>query len=258
MIDDLIYKASLLVYKGLQPKLSPEKDKDYRELLRLSLSSYEFADAVQSIAEGLSLTVVDTSDRGIILSPASTESRFAMGIGDYRKELSGDTDVQNKDAVSRRGLIALVQVAVAAVFFPTAAVLDEDDDEVLGKSAQIGDIDHVLTAMCRQVTEEEDQELISPSMRKGADLVLSMPEALPEGKIDTLRSRHGAIGIVTRHLDRVGLLKVQETNDGLNFFPTYRYQQLLRKRSVGRLFDLCHEFARQGMEKIEVPEERDV
>lgn len=243
MIEERVLKSSQLIYKGLQPKASPEKDKEYKELLRLSLSSHEFTETLHSIAEGLSLVVVDISERGIILSPSSTESRFAMGITEYRKELEGDMEAEKGDVVAKRGLIALAQVAIAATFFPTAGDLDDDDYESLGNSASIKDINDVLVSMCNRIITEEDQEVISPSVRKGATLILEMPDRLPKQKTNTLKSRFGMIAIVANHLDKTGLIKYLETSDGGGFFPTYRYQQLLRRRAAGRLFEICHQLA---------------
>jgi|GEM_PF-909177 len=246
MIENMVLKSSQLIYKGMLPKATPERDKEYKELLRLSLSSNEFTQTVHDIAEGLSLVVVDISERGIILSPRSTESRFAMGIGDYRKELEGELESDQGDAVAKRGLMALVQVAVAATFFPTADNLDDDDFEALSKSATAKDINDVLVAMCERIHQEQDQEVIAPSVRKGASMILAMPDLLPTQKTNTLKSRFGAIGIVTSHLDKTGLIKFLDTSDGGGYFPTYRYQQLLKRRAAGRLFEICHEFAQPG------------
>ncbi|MBT4287899.1 MAG: hypothetical protein HOD92_11220, partial [Deltaproteobacteria bacterium] len=156
METDLVYKSSRLVYKGLLPKANTEKDAEYKDLLKLCISDHDFVDAVNAVAEGLSLAVVDISERGgIILTPLSSESRFAMGLSEYRKELEGDSDPQDMDAKAKRGLIALTQVAIAATFFPTADDLDDDDYEVLGKSAAIKDMNTVLMNMCDNIVSEE-------------------------------------------------------------------------------------------------------
>lgn len=247
MIEDIVLKASKLIYKGMQPKSTPAKDKEYKELIHLALASHEFMQNLQDIAEGLSLAIVDLSEQGLILSPASTESRFAMGLGDYRKELEGDVDTSDGDALSRRGLVALVQVAIASAFFPTAEDLDDDDYEALGKSATVKDINEILVAMCERIAKEEDQEIISPSVRRGSDMILGMPDVLPTQKTNTLKSRFGSINIVASHLDKTGLIKFQDNSEGGAWFPTWKYQQLLKRRASGRLFEICHEFAREGM-----------
>lgn len=243
MDADLIYKSSRLVYKGLLPKASVEKDSEYKDLLQKCLSSHEFNDTVVAVAEGLSLSVVDISERGIILTPMDTDSRFAMGLSEYRKELEGDSDPQDINAQAKRGLIALTQVAIAATFFPTADDLDDDDYEALGTSAAIKDMNSVLMNMSENIINEEDQELIAPSLKKGAELVFTLPETLPNAKTPTLKYRYGALTIIAKHLEKSGMLNLQKTSDGEVYFPTHKYQQLLKRRSVGRLFDLCHEYA---------------
>lgn len=255
MIEDIVYKAARLIYKGLQPRSYAEKDKEYGELLRLCLSSFEFTDHVKAIAEGMSLVVVDISDKGIILAPASTDSRFAMGLSDYRKELEGEVDPENIEAQAKRGIIALIQVAIAATFFPTAEILDDDDYEALGKSATIEDFNAVLLRMCENVVKADDQELIAPSLQKGARWVQTLPDALPKGKTATFRSKIGAITIIVNQLDRSGLIKYHKTSDAECYFPTYKYQQLLRKRAVGHLFDLCHQLAHPLSHNTDVTED---
>lgn len=252
MEPDLVYKASRLVYKGLLPKANVEKDSEYKDLLQLCQSQHEFVESVIAVAEGLSLAVVDISEKGIILTPMDTDSRFAMGLSEYRKELEGDSDPQDIDAKAKRGLIALTQVAIAATFFPTADDLDDDDYEALGNSAGIKDMNSVLRNMCDNILSEEDQELIAPSLKKGAELVSSLPDTLPNAKTSTLKYSFGALTIVAKHLDKTGLLNLQKTSDGEVFFPTHKYQQLLKRRSVGRLFDLCHEYARMDNHRQEV------
>lgn len=250
MIEDIVLKASRLVYKGLQPRISPEKDPEYKELCRLCLSSREFSDTVDAIAEGLSLTVVYVSDRGIILTPSSTESRFAMGLTEYRKELEGDQDTEDREKLTRRGLIALVQIAIAATFYPTAEALDDDDYDA-GHSASLTDIHQVLVSMSERISKEtEDEELIAPSVLKASTVVLSLPEARPDGKIPTLKSRYGAIQIVLNQLVQSGLVHLQETSDGKRYNPMFRYQQLLRRRANGRLFEICHSLAEEANQEI--------
>ncbi len=242
MIEDLTFKAARLIYKGLSPKTSPFKDKEYKELLVHCLASNELMDALHQVAEGLCLVVVDISDKGIILSPENTDSRFAMPISDYRKELEGGG---NED---KKGLIALVQVAIASSFFPTAEQLD-NDDYLMNQSATVKDMNEILVGMCEKVVKHEDQELVSPYLRKSGEVVLNMPEAIPTGQRPTLKSVRGAIVIVADHLEKQGLLKFEENREGGFYFPTYRYQQILKKRSAGGLFELCQELAQQVREE---------
>ncbi len=235
-----VFKAARLIHKGLQPKITPSKDREYKDLIRLGMSSDAFREMVMAVAQGLSLTVVDISDRGIILSPEDLSSLFKMTLTEYRRELSGD------DTDAKPGLIALVQVAIAATFFPSAESLDDDD--WLSESKSLGDFENVLVGMCERVANAEDPEAVSPFLRQSGETMLAMPEIIPDAKKSTLKSRTGAIGIVVKHLEENRMLKRETTTEGETWFPTYRYQQLLRRRAGGGLFDICHRLAGE-MEK---------
>ncbi len=232
MTDDAVFKAARLIFKGLQPKITPSKDREYKDLVQLGMSSDEFRSMVIAVAQGLSLSVVDISDRGIILSPEDLGSLFKMTLTEYRRELGGE------DTDAKPGLIALVQVAIAATFFPSAESLDDDD--WLSESKGVRDFDNVLAGMCEKVAREDDPELVPPFLRQSGEIVLNMPEIIPDAKKPTLKSRTGAIGIVVKHLEDNRMIKRENTSEGETWFPTYRYQQLLRRRAGGGLFDICH------------------
>ncbi len=232
MIDDAVFKAARLVYKGMHPKATPSKDREYKDLIHLSMSSDSFRDMVRAVAEGFSLIVVDISERGIILSPENLDSLFKMTLTEYRRELGGE------DTDAKPGLIALVQVAIAATFFPTAESLDDDD--WLSESKRLNDFDSVLVGMCEKIAGEDDPELVSPFLRQSGEMVLNMPGIIPDAKKSTLKARAGAVAIVVKHLEENRMLKRENTSEGDTFFPTYRYQQMLRRRAGGSLFEICH------------------
>jgi hypothetical protein len=79
--------AARLVYKAVQPALSPVNDAQYRELLDLYRAEPNFAAMVEEVADGLELSVLDFSERGLVVVPASRESKFAMRIADIRSGL---------------------------------------------------------------------------------------------------------------------------------------------------------------------------
>ena len=235
ILNETVFKAARLIYMGLQPKITPSKDREYKDLIQLAMSSDKFRDMVQTVAQGLSLYVVDISERGIILSPEDLGSLFKMTLTEYRRELGGD------DTDAKPGLIALVQVAIAATFFPTAESLDDDD--WLSESKGVRNFDNVLVGMCEKVASEDDPEAVSPFLRQSGETVLTMPEIMPDAKKLTLKSRTGAIGIVVKHLEENRMVKRENTTEGETWFPTYRYQQLLRRRAGGGLFEICHRIA---------------
>src|SRR5574337_1550196 len=113
-----VKNAACLIYKALHANLSPANDTGYRELIALYRADAQFRHLVENIATGLQLQVLDSSElRGLIVAPASRDSRFAVRLSDIR---SSGMDVAQKAA------LVLAHIAVAAVFFPTTDALDDD------------------------------------------------------------------------------------------------------------------------------------
>lgn len=81
----------------------------------------------------LGLRVVDALEHAIVLAPQGPESVFAATLTDLRRDL-GDMP---------RCALALIHVAIAATFFPTASVLtgmQEDRAEVSATPALIASL----------------------------------------------------------------------------------------------------------------------
>ena len=234
MENDLIYKASCLIYKGIHAKSNPMRDKEYKELIVIALSSSEFMAIVESIADGLLLSIVDISEKGIIIAPKNSESSFSMGVVDYRKELQSD------GAEAGIGLAALVQIAVAFTIFPTDDELD-DDDTVLNRSTTIKDIYGMLIKLCGDIVKDEDSENFPVEMKTTAESILELPVNIPTQTRPTFKSLSGAVTIIVSHLEESGLLKFEDSMTGGFYFPTYKYHKLIKRRGAGRLFDLLHQ-----------------
>lgn len=110
-----VRNAARLAYKALHTSLAPANDLEYRELLALYRADPGFAAQVQDDAAGLELVILDASERGLIVAPASRESRFAVRMADIRLGLSAE----------QKAALLLAHVAVAAAFFPTTDALDD-------------------------------------------------------------------------------------------------------------------------------------
>ncbi|MGN5478197.1 hypothetical protein ACTMU2_18015 [Cupriavidus basilensis] len=108
--------AARLIAKGLQTRLVPANDKEYRDLLALYEAQPTFRELVQEIALGLSLSVLSGTSRGLVLMPADEESRFAFRLGDMRTALT----------LEEKALVVLVHTAIAAHFYPTGESLDDE------------------------------------------------------------------------------------------------------------------------------------
>ncbi|WP_198030905.1 hypothetical protein [Cupriavidus sp. amp6] len=66
-----VRNAAKLVYKALHTNLSPANDAQYRELLDLYRADAKFATDVRDIAEGMELSVLDFSERGLVQHPVN-------------------------------------------------------------------------------------------------------------------------------------------------------------------------------------------
>jgi len=236
--DDPCGLAARLLYKGLQPKLHPQQDNEYRDLVQAWQGDAALRAGLEQVATAMELQVVDLTDQGLVLAPLDSDSRFAMTLTDYRQSLGGDTQRLN------RGFIALIQVAVAATLFPSAERLDDLEGSE-GESVREADIREVLLGLCRGLREarDGDPESLPERLRQGWESVLHLPVSLPEGQRSSLASLDGAIHLVLSHLQEQKLMQFEESHDGGYWFANRRYQVLLQRRAAGGLFALCHRFA---------------
>ena len=238
-------RAARLLYKGLQPRLHPQQDSEYQQLVQAWQADADLRAALERLAEGMELAVVDLSDQGLVLAPVDHHSRFAMTLTDYRQSLGGDTQRLN------RGFIALVQVAIAAALFPTADKLDDldqNDDE----SIRERDIREVLLSLCQRLQQarDGDPESLPERLRAGWEAVLQMPPTLPEGQRASLGSLDGVIRLVLGHLEDQKLMQSLGARGEEQWFPNRRYQLLLQRRAAGGLFAMCHQFATVGVGEV--------
>jgi len=138
--------AARLVYKAIQPALSPVNDAQYRELLDLYRAEPTFAAMVEEIAEGLELAVLDFSERGLVVVPTSRESKFAMRMTDIRSGLKPE----------QKAALVLAHVAVAAVFYPTTSGLE--DDRFVPPPASLAQFRDTLLALARRMKDGAEEE----------------------------------------------------------------------------------------------------
>lgn len=98
--------------------MSPINDSEYRELLALCRADPAFRRYVEDVAAGMELQILDLSEqRGLIVVPASKDSRFAVRLTDIRSGMTPD----------QKAALVLAHIAISAVFFPTTDGLDDDN-----------------------------------------------------------------------------------------------------------------------------------
>ena len=229
--------AARLVYKGLSPRLHPQHDQEYRALIRKWLAEPAFREQAQAVAEGLELELLDVSENGLVLAPRDAESRFAMGLSEYRKSLVRDGHKLE------RGTIAVLQAGIAAAFFPTAAKLDDPDESV--ETVRLADIREVVLNLCHRIADlQPGDALAMPAVLRGAwDQLLALPVHQHDAKRASLSSLDGALRLVLGQLREQGLVQYEEGSDGGFYFPSRRYRLLLARHAAGGLFALCHRLA---------------
>ena len=226
-------KAVLLLNKGLAPRASALRgDTDYRQLLAHWRADPEFRALVQELAPMLGLRVVDALEHAIVLAPQGPESVFAATLTDLRKDL-GEMP---------RGALALIHVAIAATFFPTAAVLtgmQEDRAEVSATPARIASL---LREHCRRLEEEAsgDPDLGEAGLVDAWRELARLPETGPDGNLRAgLRSLAGMVKLVLNQLHEHGMVQTLETADGETYMATPRYRLQVRELAAHDLFERC-------------------
>ena len=226
-------KAVLLLKKGLSPRLSALRgDPVYRQLLALWRAEPEFRTQVEDLAPMLDLTVVDVLEHAIILAPDGPESVFAATLTDLRPGL-GDMS---------RGALALIHVAIAATFFPTAAVLTEAPVDQAEVSATPARVAAVLREHCQRLEEEagEDAELEEAGLAEAWRELARMPDTRPDGSLRaSLGSLIGMVKLVLNQLQEHGMVHVVEAGEDETYIPTPRYRLQVRELAANELFERC-------------------
>lgn len=225
--------AARLVYKAVQPALSPVNDAQYRELLDLYRAEPSFAAMVEEVADGLELSVLDFSERGLVVVPTSRESKFAMRITDLRANLKPD---------QKAGLV-LAHVAVAAVFYPTTSGLE--DDRFVPPPTSLAQFRDTLLALARRLKDEvaeTDLKDVPVELASGWELICSLPSMVPGAQRASPASVTGLISLALLHLVQGGLVRVdREASDEtqVTYTPTHRLQVQLRELTLRRLFEIA-------------------
>lgn len=219
--------AAQLVAKGLQVRVAPASDKEYRELLALYEEDPEFRRMVDDVAVGLSLSVLSGSSRGLVLMPADENSRFAFRLGDLRSGLQPD----------EKALIVLIHTAVAAQFYPTGESLESDMYEAppVTERQTIVALKHV----CQHLAAAGGAEAqgLPPELEPGWRSVLLKPEARPDQQRRTPTTLEGLVALVFKQLWDAGLVRC-ELEDGTNSRYTANWRMTVQLReSTSRIFN---------------------
>lgn len=187
-----------------------------RDLIRRYRSDGSFRGLVDTFARGLGIRVLDVLESGLVLA-ADADSPFSFRLSDYRANLS----------VEDRLCHGMVQVAIAAWCFPTAASLEDDERGLILVSVQ--DVLEYLTAACTELQRRAtvDPDLAYPELQEAWRAVLSRPETRDTG--DGRRAATSLMGMVSWALERLsqeGFLRKESDQRGGRWHvrPAYRVQ----------------------------------
>lgn len=235
-------QAASLVAMGLRGKQVPSRDVTYRGLVHRYQQDEVFAAAVDAIAVGLGLTVLDVTGRSGIVLAAQPGSVFEIKMEDYARQAKLR---ERRD--TEKVLHGIAHLAIAALCFPRPD--DLANDQYVGR-VSVESVDLVVRETCRVLDERANEDsgnadppVDEPELERAWRAYLRRPEVAA-----TKDSRHNSDttrGMVSRALkwlaDRGLLQAVGEEADEV-FRTTSRYQihvrQLASQAAFRELLDL--------------------
>jgi len=226
------HRAGRLIQWALRPQAIPFNEPEYRELINRYLERQEFRSLVREVVDGLGMTVLDVTDRGVFLG-TEDDSVFALKPSSFR---AGQTSADD------RLLDGLVQVAIAAAIYPKQRDLDEEVTDARSP-VTVEDVDRVLREMYeghkRAASAEADPESsdVEQGLVEAWRVYESRPSVgmTPQGR----RSAHSTQGLIEKHLEQLveyGCFTANRQAKGVAYRPTLRYQVLVRELAATKLY----------------------
>lgn len=213
---DLVTDAATLIRYGLSPRLRPNRDTEYNALVVRFNADAQFRSMVRAVAIGQGL-LIHACDRleGLVLAPAE-DSPYRMRLADY-------VLVQSSDV---RLLHGVVQVAIAATAYPTAAALEQGTHLASVSATQVYEriravLDDEHAGSADPPEEDPDEEPVWRAIRR-----LRAADTTPDGR-ETPHNIIGAIRKALRWLEDNGLAEeVKGEADTWRLRDRYRLQVL--------------------------------
>jgi hypothetical protein len=223
-----------LLSKALDAKRSPVNDNEYRALLRTYAGSAEFRDVFEGVTKGLQLQVLSVDDYGAFIAPATSDSPFAVNIGDLRA-------VNLK--TEQRALMVLIHMTTAALFYPTADKLFDDSYDAPPVTER--QISAFLRDMCSAIKASVEAVDYPRELEPAWVLLQGMPEVLPDQQRHTLNTLEGLINVVCRQLQDAGLVRQDADEGSPRYGATRRFATQLRHHAVEVMFKSIRQLVNQ-------------
>ena len=225
-------KAVRLIYKGLSPRLSALRDSDYKDLLKHYGADSDFRVLVDDLAQMLELKVLAVLENSIILTPDTKDSVFAARLIDWRSGLGEMHQVA----------IALIHVAIAATFYPTASALADAEVDHVPLTVSARRIAETLLDLCQRLEEDvsddpdpEDAGL-AETWRELARYPLTKPDSSNRAGFGSLVAM---VKLVLNQLVESGMVQLYKTTEQDNYVSMPRYRVQIRELAATELFKRC-------------------
>lgn len=216
-------QAARLIGMALQLKLDTSQDAEYRVLAARYESSSTFRRLAAEIAAGLGLTVtgmLGDAERGkLVVRPSGPDSPFVALAADFTDASRG----------LKRGVFALIYLAIAAAFWRSAADLRAAVDQDLRLTA--ANVAALLRQLCDRLAKEGESAMLrdSPRLRAAWREIRALPEAREEAK---RAGRNDLLGLCQIAMDRLveqDMLTTYPLGEETFYLPTPRLRLQLRE-----------------------------
>jgi hypothetical protein len=215
-------QAARLIGMALRLKLDTFQDADYRALAARYEASGAFRRLTAEIAAGLGLTVtgmLGDAERGkLVVRPSGPDSPFAALAADFTDASRG----------LKRGIFALIYLAIAAAFWRSAADLRAAVDHEMRLTP--ANVAALLRQLCDRLAEDDEAAVLrdAPRLRAAWREVRALPEAREEAK---RAGRNDLLGLCQIAMDRLveqDMLTTYEIGGNVFYLPTSRLRLQLR------------------------------
>ena len=219
--SQLVEKAARLVYFGLENQRRLGINREFVELVREYESDSDLKEYVQSIADGLNLTLSRVSLDGVYLIPKKM-SIFVPRI----------MDIPVLGREKYKGIMGLILVAIAAYFFPEPNLLFQAGINAVAATPETIH-NYIMERVGRLVKEFGDDLLaISDDEPDEATIIAEYNQLQKTSEKHPRSDALYYIKKVFEHLGEQGLV----SKEGEGYLPTIRFKYQMEELSLNEYF----------------------
>ncbi len=210
--------ATRLIYFGLDPKETPNRNAEYKDLIHKYSVDSTFQQLVAAIASGLLLKVLGVKEFGIVLCPKK-DSLFAFRLSDERLSMKP----------REREVWGLILFGIAAYVFPKQISFSERGD-IEVKTVGIPEIDKYIRSKCKLMLDKFPQQDLpsdSPEMMVRYKYYLDLPQTDSESRL----SQSTSVFFVKKVFEFLRDHRLAEEREGGEFALLPRFSMLVQELS---------------------------